>query len=189
MGRRKALFKEQAHRVALVTKARLDADKDVSEMLPENKDIAAIRLDPPRGRTPSCLDCIEWRSGAHDRFGINLRRDVGLLPVLLRITAQNSGPQIVHRFGDVDLIAVGPHRLHRVVQAFKDAEIGGRSDCPGIRWEPKKNDAHFLVRVPHPSQSTQAQGLFRQAVDPLGARHHRLWFGAGFALMSTPLAA
>ncbi len=44
MRRRKALLEQQPHRIALITKGRLDTDENIAEALTEHEDWAAVAL-------------------------------------------------------------------------------------------------------------------------------------------------
>ena len=78
MGRRKALFKQQAHRIALVTKGRLHADEHVSELRPKHKDRRAVALLAPWGRSPLRFNLVEITLVAHVIFSRYARMNIGL---------------------------------------------------------------------------------------------------------------
>ena len=98
MGRRKALLKQQAHRVAFIAKGRLHADKDIAELRAQHEDTAPIGLNacpapgprPLRSRPARAARCARCRRP-------DMGGDIGLLPVLRGIAAQDRVAQRVDR--------------------------------------------------------------------------------------------
>ena len=75
--RREALLEEQPHRVALIAKGRLDADKDVAELPAQYMDRRAIALLTAGRRTPLRLDLVEIALTANMILHRNAHMDIG----------------------------------------------------------------------------------------------------------------
>ena len=85
MGGRKAFFKQQAHRVALVAKGGLHPDKDIAKFRAQHKHAPAIRLHPPRRRAPSRLDLVQPGGVGHDIIGADMGCHIRLLAIFCGI--------------------------------------------------------------------------------------------------------
>src|SRR6187431_2450455 len=78
MRRRKALFEQQPHRIALVAKGGLDADENVAEALTEHEDRAAVALLLPWRRAPLRLDLAQPFFAANMIAGRDADVDIGI---------------------------------------------------------------------------------------------------------------
>ena len=69
MGWCKALFKEQAHRVAFIAKGWLHADEDIAELRTQHEDRRAIALLATRRWAPLRFDLVQIDFTAHMIIG------------------------------------------------------------------------------------------------------------------------
>ena len=189
MGRGKAAFKQQAHRVTFVAEGGLQADEDITQLAPQHKDIAPVALHLAGGGAPDGFDDFQGRRVAHNRIGIHKSCHVGGLAIGFRIAAQDSIPQVLHRFRHIQRIAVGLHGLKGVVQALKHRQISRRARSAGIWREAEQNDTHLLICIAQLAQFGQALGFFGQRGDAFGARRHGAAVWRPFAHQAAPCAA
>ena len=189
MCRGKAFLKKQPHRIALIPKGRLHADKDIAKVMTQDEHTASVRLDFTRGRAPNGLDLGKWRCCANDRIGINMGGHVGLLAVLRRIALQDHCAQRVDAFRHIKRVTFGFHPCQRVKQAFENTQISRCTDCARIRRETKQDNANLLFGILLAAQFCQTQCLFGQAGDALMAWCHCLAFRSGVAHFCTAVAS
>ena len=189
MCRGKATLEQQAHRIALIPEGGLQADKDIAQLRPKDKDAAPIALDAPRCRAPDRLDRLQGRGVLDDMFRRDHGGHIGRLAIGGGIALQHDGAQIIDRGGNGDGIAVLFHLDQGVVQAFKDAQIGRRPGSPGIGRKAEQHHAHLLVGIGRAAQAHHAGRLFGQGGDALMARRHGLAIGRALTLQRATLTA
>ena len=137
MGGGKAGLKQKTHRIAFVPKRGLHPDEDIAKMLTQNKDAPPVGLHFTRRGTPNAFDCGKRRGRSHDRIGIHVRRNIGLLTVLLGITLKDRGAQNINAFGNIYAIALRLHGVQSIVEALKNAEVCSGSNGTSIRRKAK----------------------------------------------------
>ncbi len=146
---------------ALVAEARLHGDEDVAEIGPLDEDFAPVGQVLARGRTPRRLDLLEVRLAPDVVVHRDLRGDVGVGAVAVRIAHGDPLAQVVHRLRQLDVVAALLERLQRVVQRRVDREIRGRARGPRVGREVEQDDGDVALarrRLAQPHQPGQAVG-------------------------------
>ena len=174
MGWGKTCFKQQAHRVALVPKRRLHADKYVAEMRAKNEHAASVGLDLTWCWAPYRFDLVEVRRMRHDIIGRNVGGDIGFLAILLRVPFQDNRAQRIHVVRYINFVPFAFHAGEGVKQALENAQIRSRSNSAGIGRKTEQHDADFLFQILFAAQIGHAQGLFGKVFDTFKTRRHRL---------------
>ncbi len=105
-------------------------------------------------------------------IGGDAHRDIGRGAVALGVAVQDGIAQIVHRRGQIDLIAGILHRVHRVVQRGKHRQIGRRAGGAGIGREVENHHRHFALVVRGAAQRHQLGDAGGQRAGALLVRHH-----------------
>ena len=172
MRRRKALLEEQAHRIALIAEARLDADEDIPEALAEHEDRGAVALLAAGRGTPLRLDLGEPALAPDMVAGADPDMDIRHRAIARGIALDDRLAQPIDAVGNRDAVALGPHRQQRPVQRFEHREIGRRAGVAGIGREVEQHDADLAFGPGRAPQRHQLLGPCRQHLGALGADMH-----------------
>ena len=122
MGRGEAALEQQPHRVALVAERGLQADEDIAEVGAEHEDRAAVRLMPPRRRTPLHLDLGEMALLGDVVLGRDPDRDIGGRPEPRGIAAEDLFAQRIDAVGELKGVALGRASRGGVFQSERNTE-------------------------------------------------------------------
>ena len=119
MGRRKALLKQEPHRVTLVAEARLNRDQYVAELPSQHENRLAVGEDPAGCWPPLRLDLIKVLFIADMIIGAHQRMHIGECAILRGIAVEHHVAQFLGVGGNLDRVALVPHPEHRRMQRFK----------------------------------------------------------------------
>ena len=125
MRRRKAAFEHQAHRVALVSEARLQADEHISELSAQHEYRAAIRELTSRRRAPLAFNLREVPLPANMIIRGDAGMDIGIRTKALRVAFKQLQTKIFNGAWNLCAVSTGFHRLQRIVQRCKHRKVGG----------------------------------------------------------------
>ena len=166
----KATLEQQAHRVAFVTKRRLNCDQHITKLVTHDKDGLAIAELFAGSWAPLGFDLGQMAFATHMVFCTDQAMYIGISTVLAGIALQNFLLQVLHRFGHVDRVALGFHGEHGVEQRLENTQVsrGARVACVGREIE----DHHRYFAL---GMAAAAQG--HHLGDALG--QHRCALGTG----------
>ena len=188
VGGGKALFKQQAHRVAFITKGGLHSDQHIAQLHAHHEQAAPIGQVLARGRTPLgfnlaqpffVLDMVRHR---------NLVHHIGLGAVLRGVALQQRCAQRVDAFGQLDLVALGGQVVQGVEQGFKHRQIGRRAHGTCIGWKVEYHHRDLAVGTIGLTQVHQLLHPRGQHLSAFGASEHVLGlvsFGEGACTLTT----
>ena len=125
MRRRKAAFEHQAHRVALVSEARLQSDEHISELSAQHEYRAAIRELTSRRRAPLAFNLREVPLPANMIIRGDAGMDIGICTKALRVAFKQLQTEIFNGAWNLYAVSTGFHRLQRIVQRCKHRKVGG----------------------------------------------------------------
>ena len=189
MGRSKAAFEQQAHRIALVSERRLNADKDIAELRAKHENLATVGLDTTGCCTPSGFDLGEPRGLLHNLICTDARRNIGVLAIRLRVALKDSFTKRIHCSWRRKVIPLRFHLMQRVEQALEHRQISGSSNGASVRREAKQHDANGLFSVLLTAQQGKALSLFNQRINALNTGCHRLHIANRSTFMRAASAA
>ena len=170
--RRKTLFEQQTHRVALEAESRLYADEHVAEALAEHVDRCAVALLPAGSGTPLRFDLTQELLTAHvvaRRYSLVHIRDRA---VVLGVAGNDFLAQGIHVGGEVHPVARALHRIQRPMQGLEHRQEGRGSGVARIRREIEQDDGNFALGARGAAHGDQLGDAGRQHQRALGAGMH-----------------
>ena len=99
-------FKQQAHRVAFIAKARLHRDHHLAKVCTQHKDGLAVGQVLARRRAPLRFDLVQPAFVLHVVAGVDGVQHIGLRAVLAGVALQQAVAQVVHAVWQCDLVAL-----------------------------------------------------------------------------------
>ena len=157
MGGCEAALEQQPHGIPLVAERGLDADEDVSVLLAEDVQRAAIRLLPAGRRAPLLFNRGQPRLAAQVILDRDSNRDVGDRPQLRRVAVQDLLPQLLERRRNINAVAAGAHLGQKHVQRLEYRKISSGADIAGIGREIEHDDRDPSLRA-RPSAERHKSG-------------------------------
>ena len=174
VGRRVGALEQQAHRVALVAHARLDPDHDPAQPGSHDEQRAAVRQVLSGGRSPGALELGEVLRPADVVVGRDPRHHVGVGAVLSGVALEHALGERLGGGRNLDVVAVGRHRLQRAVQRAPHREVGRGSGGAAVGREVEQHDADVAVSGGHAAQRDEPLETAGDPLDPLVDAHHRV---------------
>ena len=175
VSRRKAPLEQQAHGIALIAEARLQADEHIAEPRAQHEQGAAVGQLAPRRRAPLGLDGLQERLAADVILHRNTHRHIGVRAVAGGVAAQQLLAQGVHRLRDLHRIAGGGEPLQGVVQGGEDRQERRRARGPGLGREVEQDHGQAPLGPLGPAERDHAAdprgdglGPFRADLHPRG---------------------
>ena len=172
VGRREALFEEQAHGVALVAEGGLHAHEDIAEALAQDLDAGAIGLLPAGRRAPLGLDLLQPALAAHMLFGGHAHMHIGERAETLGVAFDDGAAQGVHGGGRLHRIARALHGVQHAEERFEHREIGGGAGVARIGREVEEHHADLATGALGPAQQRQFLDAGGEGFGALGADMH-----------------
>ena len=172
----KAFFKQQTHRVTFVTKARLQGNQHIAQLLTQHHHALAIGQMLARCRAPLRFDLVEPRLFAHMLVGGNDVVHIGLCTILFGVAVQQTVAQCIHALRQGHVVALLGQRMQCVVERFKHRQKGGGADTASIGWEVEQHDCQLALCARCVAQCHQLRHTCSQHLGALTAGEHVLLF-------------
>ena len=171
---RQAFFKQQAHRVALITKRRLNADQHIAKLFAQHKDRTAVAELAAWCRAPLGFNVLEPALAPHVVVGRNQGVDVGVSAVLRGVAVQQRIAQRVYAGRQVYCVALRLHTGQGVHQRLKHRQVRGGADVAGVGRKVEQHDGHFAFAARAALEGHQLGHARGQHGGALGAGMHVL---------------
>ena len=143
MRRCESTLKQEPHRVTFVSHGGLDTDKDVAKGLTQDEELTTISPMLAGRRSPLRFDFLKIRFARNVIVNANGSKDVGLCPVLLRITFQQGVPQGIDILRHIYLITRLGECVQRIEQRLKDVQVRSSTRGATVGRKIKQGNANF----------------------------------------------
>ena len=147
MGGRVAVFKEQAHGIALVAKAWLNVEIDIAKAHAQEEEVLAVGELLARCAAPAGLDVSQMGFLAKVVLHGIGGQDIGITAMVLAIAIEQCLANGRGRLGHLDPVAFVAKRLECGKDRFKNREVGGGANTAPIGREVKDHQAHATLLV------------------------------------------
>ena len=184
----KAFFKQQAHRVAFITKGGLHSDQHIAQLQAQHKQAAAIGQVLARGRAPLGFNLTQPFFVLDMVRHWNVVHHIGLGAVLSGVAMQQRFTQRIDTFRQLHLVALRGQVVQGVEQGFKHRQISCGAHGTRIGWEVENHHRDLAVGTFGLTQVNQLLHPGRQHVRAFGASEHVLGlvcFGEGASTLAT----
>ena len=172
VGRRKALFEEQAHRVAFIAEARLQADEHIAEPGAKHEERAAIRQHTAGRRAPGGFDIFQAALTADMIRHRNFGDDVGFGTVTVLVAFEQHVLEVIDRGRNLDAVTFSFEPLQEIEQRFEDRQVRGGADAAGVGGEVEQRDRKLAAGARGALQPHQLVDPCGELLGPLGAGLH-----------------
>ena len=116
---RKPFFKQKAHRIAFISKCRLDTDKDITELKTEHKNRPAIALLLARCWTPLCFNLRQPTLAPNMVIDGNTEMHIRIRAISFAVTVDDGFAQHFRRGWNLDRVALGLHSYKRFMKRLE----------------------------------------------------------------------